>query len=161
MPMPMPTIMIPGLRPIDDAAAAPWLERAAELALAFSREVHGEQPQSHARDVVAIHLAATVLWRATEGRPCWSKLDPEVLNDHLASVPAWQVQRLDFCVTYHAFFCFLAKHGHLSPDAAHRAQERFVPWVRPVFERLLRAIEASQVTSRAHRRRAARATARL
>jgi hypothetical protein len=138
--MTLPMFIIPGLDPIDDPAATPWLARAADQALAFAGELYGERPRSHASVALAIHLAASVLWRTTDGKPCWSKLDPDVLNRELEEVPAWRHANADVFVTYYAFFAFLAKHGHLSFDAALRAQDRFLPWVSPAFERVMRAI---------------------
>ena len=135
--METPFFVIPGLDPLNGPQAEAWLDRASELALAFSQEVHGELPSANAIDVVVIHLAAHALWRSTGGRPCWSKLDPDLLNVELADVAAWKLVAEQAFVSLYGFFCFLAKHGHLSHDAALRAQNRFLPWVAPAFEQLL------------------------
>lgn len=143
-PMSTPNFHVPGLAPIDDPAAIAWLEKATELALAFSREVHGDQPGSHARDVIYIQLAAHTLWRTSRGKPCWGDLDPDVLHAELCDVPVWQHAAGDAIVTYYAFFCFLGKHGHLERDLAVRAQNRFLTSVSPIFEKLIQALTSTR-----------------
>ncbi len=119
------------------ASAQRWLDESAELALAFSREVQGERPDDNASDVLAICLAATVLGRGSDAKPCWSALDVDELLAELERLDLSPEICANVLVTVYAFYCFLAKHAHLPREAAARAQDRLVPWVRPVFERLL------------------------
>jgi len=135
--MPSHPIFIHHLAVHGGAAAQRWLEDSTELALAFSHDVQGEHPASNASDVHAICLAAAILWRTSDGQPCWSELDADELLAELERLELQPNARDSVLIAVYTFYCFLAKHGHLPREAAARAQDRLVPWVRPVLEGLL------------------------
>ncbi len=139
-----------------DAAAKAWLQRCANLALAYSVEVHGVNLRAHATDLLILHLAASALWHATGGKPCWSVLDPVALDVELEGVAVWESMGPDAWITVFSFYCFLAKYGHVSNEAAAVVQERIHPRVKHRFDQLLGAPCGPWAVSRAPRRRGRR-----
>ena len=136
--MESPFIFVQGLPELEGSEAQQWLLRANKLALEFSREVNGDDPHSHATDAMVIHVAATHVWIATGGRPCWSKLDVEGYVRRFSELPLWEHYEASAIVGLLAFYCFLVKHKHLTPrqvDGISRALERLAaPHVWRLFE---------------------------
>jgi hypothetical protein len=136
--MESPFIFVQGLPELQGLDAQRWLMRANELALDFSREVNGDDAQSHATDAIVIHVAATHLWLATGGKPCWSKLDVEGFVRRFSELPLWECYEANAIVGLLAFYCFLVKHRLVTPrqvDGISRTLERLAaPYVRQLFE---------------------------
>jgi hypothetical protein len=112
--MQSPFIFVQGLPELDGAEAGRWLTRANQLALEFSKEVNGDDDEnSHALDAMVIHVAATDVWIATGGRPCWTKLDVDGYIRRFSELPLWSCFEAQASVTLLAFYCFLVKHKHV------------------------------------------------
>lgn len=125
--MESPFIFVQGLPELQGTEAQRWLLHANKLALEFSREVNGDDPQSHATDAMIIHVAATHLWLTTGGRPCWSKLNVDGYVRRFSDLPLWECYEASAIVGLLAFYCFLVKHKHVTPrqvDGISRALER-------------------------------------
>ena len=135
--MDSPFIFVKGLPELEGREAQRWLLRANKLALEFSREVNGEDPQAHATDATIIHVAATHVWLGTGGRPCWSKLDVDGYVRRFSELPLWECYEASAIVGLLAFYCFLVKHRLLTPrqvDGISRALERLAA---PHFRRFV------------------------
>ena len=106
-----------------------WLWEARELALDYSLEVHGEDPVANRNDVMTLHMAAATLWRTSGGDPCWSKFDPDAFRADLerADTKVSVIEQMLFSV--YTLYCYLARHGLLSPALALAAQDRVVALV--------------------------------
>jgi hypothetical protein len=111
--MPAPTF-ITGFPPIDHPRAKRWLDDAADLAVRFSFELHGDNPRSCAFNLVMIHTAAHCLWHTSGGHPAWQRFDADRWLVELARLPGWPDLTVNAALTMHAFMCFLVKHGHIA-----------------------------------------------
>lgn len=110
-------LMVP-IKPIDPAQVA-WIERTAQLVVAYSTELHGECPSSQELDSFFIQTAAELVWRSTGGKPCWSDLDvPEFLDIHSQSGGEWQGNAALTLVT---FLRWMVDSGHLERALATAA----------------------------------------
>lgn len=137
----MHAIIIPGFTPVDDPAAQPWLEEAERHATALSTEIFGAPCPQH---VLIVHLAASVLWRESDGAPCWSQLDLAVLDEHLASTTWWSIVGDDAPLQLEAFIEHLARRGILDRVVATAVQRRLRSGMHPALARLLSLQERSR-----------------
>ena len=122
---------------VRERPAERWLRQARELALSYSLEVQGNDPEANGSDVTTLHLAAATLWRTSGGAPCWSKFDPDAFRDDLerSGLTTFAIEAMQ--LTVHTLYCYLARHGLLSPALALAAQDRIVPHVRDLVRRLV------------------------
>lgn len=113
---------------IQQPAAKSWSNRTSKLLKGYCREVFHDKPGKCPVDVEIIYSAAWHLWHATEGQPCWSKLDVQQWFDQVIDPPVDNERmRTNAAGTMSAFYCFLVKHKHLSPAHAEPIVNQLMP----------------------------------
>ncbi len=103
-------VMIPR-RPICQAQQG-WIDAVADLAAAFSAAAAGEGDEDGSGvDSFFLQTAGDIIWTASGGTPCWSKLDVAAyLKGHREMSP--QQQGLA-ALTMMEFYSWLVEHGRL------------------------------------------------
>jgi hypothetical protein len=108
------------------------LEAAVALAIAYSREAHGDDMKSRLLEVTAVGRAAEMLWAASPRSPHWRDLDVDAFVSAIHAA-GMDCLRDHFIGSLFGFTCFLAKYGLLSVDDALALRSRLDRYVPPLF----------------------------